>query len=123
MCGLSAIYILDLKGRIIIQRKYREDIEDDLYNEFTKKQIEKGESLWPMFIDQKGNTYFHSRHKNLIFLGIAKQNVNSTLVFTYMHKLVEVLEEYLVSLEDESVRDNFVIIYELLDEMMDNGLP
>jgi len=26
-------------------------------------------------------------------------------------------------LEDESLRDNFVITYELLDEMMDNGYP
>lgn len=25
--------------------------------------------------------------------------------------------------EEESVRDNFVIIYELLDEMMDFGFP
>ena len=30
---------------------------------------------------------------------------------------------YLKSLEEESVRDNFVLIYELLDEMMDNGYP
>ena len=26
-------------------------------------------------------------------------------------------------MEEESVRDNFVLIYELLDEMMDNGYP
>ncbi len=49
--------------------------------------------------------------------------MNTTLIFTYIHKLIEVLKEYLVNLEDESVRDNFVIIYELLDEMMDNGYP
>ena len=30
---------------------------------------------------------------------------------------------YLKSLEEESIRDNFVMIYELLDEMMDNGIP
>lgn len=26
-------------------------------------------------------------------------------------------------LEEESIRDNFVCIYELIDEMMDNGYP
>ena len=30
---------------------------------------------------------------------------------------------YFKELEEESIRDNFVVIYELLDEMMDNGLP
>jgi len=36
---------------------------------------------------------------------------------------VGVLEEYLERLEEESIRDNFVIIYELLDEMVDFGYP
>jgi len=36
---------------------------------------------------------------------------------------VEVFTEYFKELEEESIRDNFVIIYELLDEMMDFGYP
>lgn len=40
-----------------------------------------------------------------------------------MHTLIDVLVEYFKELEEESVRDNFVVIYELLDEMMDNGYP
>lgn len=35
----------------------------------------------------------------------------------------QVLVEYFKELEEESIRDNFVIIYELLDEMMDFGYP
>lgn len=31
--------------------------------------------------------------------------------------------EYFKELEEESIRDNFVIVYELLDEMMDFGYP
>jgi AP-1 complex subunit mu len=34
-----------------------------------------------------------------------------------------VLVEYFKELEEESIRDNFVIIYELMDEMMDFGYP
>jgi hypothetical protein len=34
-----------------------------------------------------------------------------------------VLTEYFKEVEEESIRDNFVIIYELLDEMMDFGHP
>jgi AP-1 complex subunit mu len=36
---------------------------------------------------------------------------------------VEVFTEYFKELEEESIRDNFVVIYELLDEMMDFGYP
>jgi hypothetical protein len=34
-----------------------------------------------------------------------------------------VFTEYFKELEEESIRDNFVVIYELLDEMMDFGYP
>ena len=33
------------------------------------------------------------------------------------------MEEYFGELEEESIRDNFVITYELLDEVMDFGYP
>ena len=36
---------------------------------------------------------------------------------------IQVFCEYFKELEEESIRDNFVIIYELLDELMDFGYP
>ena len=45
------------------------------------------------------------------------------MILYFLQKLVEVLAEYFDGLEDESIRDNFVVTYELLDEMMDNGYP
>jgi len=36
---------------------------------------------------------------------------------------VAVFTEYFGCLEEESLRDNFVLVYELLDEMMDFGYP
>lgn len=41
----------------------------------------------------------------------------------FLHKLVDVFTEYFRELEEESLRDNFVVVYELLDEMMDFGHP
>jgi AP-1 complex subunit mu len=33
------------------------------------------------------------------------------------------MKEYFGELEEESIRDNFVVTYELLDEVMDFGYP
>lgn len=38
-----------------------------------------------------------------------------------MKAFVDVLQAYLKTVEEESIKDNFVIIYELLDEAVDNG--
>lgn len=44
-------------------------------------------------------------------------------IIIFLHRLSSVLVEYFKELEEESIRDNFVIIYELMDEMMDFGYP
>ena len=56
-------------------------------------------------------------------LALSPKNVNCAEVLLYLHRLVQVFVDYFGHLEEESIRDNFVIIYELLDEMMDFGLP
>jgi AP-1 complex subunit mu len=40
-----------------------------------------------------------------------------------MLKLIDIFQYYFHSVEEESIRDNFVIIYELLDEVIDHGYP
>lgn len=67
--------------------------------------------------------YLYIRHNNLYLLAITKRNTNAAEILLFLHKIVEVFTEYFKELEEESIRDNFVIIYELLDEMMDFGYP
>ena len=55
-------------------------------------------------------------------------DILSQVQFLFCSKLVHILSlqifvEYFKELEEESIRDNFVIIYELLDEVMDFGYP
>lgn len=56
-------------------------------------------------------------------VAITYKNVNVTIIQSFLYKLVGVFGEYFKDVEEESIRDNFVIIYELLDEMMDFGYP
>ena len=43
--------------------------------------------------------------------------------FTDNAFILQVFISYFKELEEESIKDNFVIIYELLDEIMDFGYP
>lgn len=67
--------------------------------------------------------YLYIRHNNLYLLALTKRNSNAAEILLFLHKIVEVFTEYFKELEEESIRDNYVVIYELLDEMMDFGYP
>ena len=52
---------------------------------------------------------------------ICDRNENCLLLLEFFNTFIEILRSYLKEVEEESVKDNFVIIYELLDEIIDNG--
>lgn len=122
--SVSALFILDLKGKVLISRNYRGDVDMSAIDKFMTLMMDREdeESLSPIII-HGGVNYMYIKHNNLYIVTISKKNANVALVFTILHKIVEVFMEYFKEMEEESIRDNFVIIYELLDELIDFGYP
>ncbi|CAE7702763.1 Ap1m1 [Symbiodinium sp. KB8] len=157
----SAIFLLDMKGKILISRNYRGDVSRlaalrrptrsrfrvcwrQRWHAGISEQIAApparpaagGEGarfsrmvqesdaadLKPVFTIE-GITYAFIAHRNVYMLAVTRHNCNVTMALYFLHCLRNVLCTYLGELEEESIRDNFVIIYELLDETMDFGYP
>lgn len=76
--------------------------------------------LRPVFTDE-GVTYVYIKCNNLLLMAVTKRNSNIALVLFFLSKLTGVFKDYFGELEEESIRDNFVVVYELLDETMDFG--
>ena len=60
---------------------------------------------------------------NIWIAAVTKQNVNAALVFEFLHKVVEVMGNYFGKISEENIKNNFVLIYELLDEILDFEYP
>mmetsp|Transcript_22168 Transcript_22168/g.32084 ORF Transcript_22168/g.32084 Transcript_22168/m.32084 type:complete len:427 (-) Transcript_22168:300-1580(-) len=122
----SAIFILDSKGKTLISRIFRGDVDADITGDFCARVIDVDDEsgLRPVFrVDSKQRTYAYVKHSNLYVVGVTMRNSNAAMLLEFLNKLVEVFKEYFKEVQEESIRDNFVIIYELLDEMMDFGYP
>ncbi|CAM9803531.1 unnamed protein product [Lampetra planeri] len=120
----SGVYILDLKGKTLISRNYRGDVPTSAVDAFFSLLTEREEegTLNPV-LSHGGVRFMWIKHNNIYIVSATKKNANAALVFAFLYKIVEVFTEYFKELEEESIRDNFVIVYELLDEIMDFGYP
>jgi AP-1 complex subunit mu len=116
--SVSAIFILDVKGRVLIYRDYRGDVSTKFADKFMSKLNESEDSgkLSPVLHDE-GVTYIYLQHSNVYLLAVTRQNVNATAVVVFLHRLVDVFKHYFEEVEEESIRDNFVTVYELMDEV------
>eukprot|EP00922_Rhytidocystis_sp_ex-Travisia-forbesii_P055276 GHVS01081864.1.p1 GENE.GHVS01081864.1~~GHVS01081864.1.p1 ORF type:complete len:511 (+),score=100.99 GHVS01081864.1:230-1534(+) len=124
MSGASALFILDSKGKVIISRDYRGEVSMSIVTDcFTHNVIEQEDALIKPLFEYNGVTFVWIQTNNLYLVAVTCNNSNATLIMTFLYKLSETLKDYFREVEEESIRDNFVITFELLDEMMDSGLP
>jgi AP-1 complex subunit mu len=119
----SAVFIMDVKGKVIISRNYRGDLPMTVADQFAKHLLEDDETGLTPIITEENVTFVYIRHNNLILMAATQRNANAMVILNFLYRLIEVLEDYFNEVVEESIRDNFVITYELLDEMMDFGYP
>lgn len=120
----SSIHFLDIKGKPLLSRDYRGDIPSSALEKFPLLVIEQEQNNNSIpLINDNGVNYIYLLHNNLYILLMCKKNENVFALMTYLNNLLQVLTSYFKSLEEESIRDNFIVIYELLDETMDFGIP
>eukprot|EP00939_MAST-03C_sp_MAST-3C-sp1_P001892 g1892.t1 len=125
---ISAILLLNLKGDVIISRFYRNDVSEQAANNFRLKVIAAKEAgqMPPVTLIDK-NSFLYLRHSNVYFVGVTSGNVNPALVFQFLKDLVSIFSSYFDKprkvFDEASLRNNFTLVYELLDEVIDFGYP
>jgi len=119
----SAVFVLDLKGKVLLWRDYRGDVPLSVAERFMTIVMNKEEQDVRPIFEEDGYTYIYVKYKNLYIMTVTKHNADVAMLLLFLYKLIQVFTAYFQELEEESLRDNFVIIYELLDEMMDFGYP
>ena len=56
-------------------------------------------------------------------MAVSKHNINAAMVFEVLNKLALVMQSYFGKIVEDNIKNNFVLIYELLDELIDHGYP
>ena len=62
-------------------------------------------------------TFSHVKHENIYLVAITKSNANAALVFEFLYRFVALGKGYFGKFDEEAVKSNFVLVYELLDGM------
>ncbi|KAJ9166049.1 hypothetical protein P3X46_020850 [Hevea brasiliensis] len=83
------------------------------------KEDEEGDA--PPVFNVDGVNYFHVKVAGLLFVATTRVNISPSLVLEFLQRNARVIKDYLGVLNEESLRKNFVLVYELLDEMIDFG--
>ncbi|KAL4817100.1 AP-2 complex subunit MU [Aspergillus spinulosporus] len=119
---LSGILIFNQKGENLIFRAFRNDCRPRLADIFRIQVISNPQVRSPI-LTLGSTTFSHVKHENIYIVAVTKSNANAALVFEFLYRLVLLGKSYFGKFDEEAVKNNFVLIYELLDEILDFGYP
>ncbi|KAK7206202.1 Mu homology domain-containing protein [Myxozyma melibiosi] len=119
---ISAIILYNQKGEVLISRLYREGLRRSVSDLFRIQVISNSDVRSPV-LTLGTTTFCHVKHENLYVVAISRQNADIALVFEFLYKIVTLGRSYFGKFDEEAVKNNFTLIYELLDEIMDFGYP
>ena len=121
--SISQFFILSPRGDTLISRDYRSDVpKSSAATLFRTVKFWEGGDAPPCFTIDKVN-YIYVKSNNLIIAATSKFNISPSMLLELLNRVAKVCKDYLGVLNEESIRKNFILVYELLDEMLDFGYP
>lgn len=60
---------------------------------------------------------------DLFVLAVVSNEVSPLFVIEFLHRILNVFRDYFGGFQENAIKDNFSTVYQLLEEMLDNGYP
>ncbi|KAB5595460.1 AP-2 adaptor complex subunit mu [Ceratobasidium theobromae] len=119
---MKAFFIFNQKGEVLISRLFRPDLKRSVADVFRIQVVSNSDVRSPI-VTLGSTSFFHVRTNNVYVLAVTKCNADAALVFEFCYRFINIGKAYFGKVDEESVKNNFVLIYELLDEILDFGYP
>lgn len=122
---IGGLMVINKHGQVVIHRAYRDDVSQSAAEAFRAQVVgrkEAGSQAPVRFLD--GASFLYTRRNDVYLAALTRANVNAALVFEFLFQLDRILVAYLgEGYSETEVRNNFTLVYELLDEVLDAGYP
>lgn len=122
---LSQFFILSLRGDTLAFRDYRGDVVAGTPEIFHRriKAFQSSTVHPPPIFNVEGTQFLHIVQHGLYFVCTTAMNVSPVFVLELLDKIATLCKDYCGVLNEEAIRYNFPLIYEILDEVLDFGYP
>uniref|UniRef100_A0A8B9K3R5 MHD domain-containing protein n=1 Tax=Astyanax mexicanus TaxID=7994 RepID=A0A8B9K3R5_ASTMX len=118
---ISQVFILSSKGDHLIYKDYRGEADKDAVSIFYEMVTALSGDQPPVVMSHKDLNFIHVRQGGLYWVASTKTDASPFTIIEFLNRLAALTKDYCGSLCEKSVRMNFALIYELLDEMVDYG--
>mmetsp|Transcript_12303 Transcript_12303/g.36092 ORF Transcript_12303/g.36092 Transcript_12303/m.36092 type:complete len:445 (-) Transcript_12303:237-1571(-) len=122
---ISQFLILSSRGDVIVRRDFLGNVPRTSAEVFFRncKFWQGTQDEAPPVFAVEGVSYLHMREGGLHLVATTRHNVSPSLVLEFLRRMCAIIRDMCGVLNEEAVRKNFLLVYEVLDEVLDYGVP
>ncbi|XP_054730417.1 AP-3 complex subunit mu-2 [Anastrepha obliqua] len=119
---IHSLFIVNNSGDVFLEKHWRSVVSRSVCDYFLDAQRNAPFDVPPVIATP--HYYLITVQRNGISLVAAcKQEVPPLFVIEFLHRVMDTFQDYFGDCSESIIKENYVVVYELLDEMLDNGFP
>ncbi|CAL1702048.1 unnamed protein product [Somion occarium] len=129
--AIDGLVILDSTGRPIVQSGFRSTspayplLHIEALNDALSKAPRPADADPVLYVPNTGidgpSACCHVKRGELRFLGLMSGDTDPLYVFAFLETFISILRDYFGQLSAETLKENFDVVYQLLEETLDAG--
>jgi len=123
---INSLFIISTNDlKVFMEKHWCSAVKRNIVDEFLDELKSVGElNDLPIVLNGQNDHYFiHIYFSDLVFLAVCREETQPLMVTEFLHRIKDVFADYFGSCSVQTIKDNFVVVYELLDELLDAGFP
>jgi AP-4 complex subunit mu-1 len=119
---ISQLFILSARGDTLIVKDFRSDHTKNVPETFYRIVKMSKHDPDPIF-NKDGINYIFVKQSSLFIVATTRFNSTPSTCIDLLNVIIKNIKDFCGVFTEEAIRKNFVLIYELIDEMVDFGYP
>ncbi|NWI06582.1 AP3M2 protein, partial [Tichodroma muraria] len=121
---IHSLFLINAAGDIFLEKHWKSVVSRSVCDYFFEAQerASEAENVPPVIPTPHHYLLSVYRHK-IFFVAVIQSEVPPLFVIEFLHRVVDTFQDYFGVCSEVIIKDNVVVVYEVLEEMLDNGFP
>lgn len=121
---IHTLFVVNGGGDVIFEKHYRAPIARSVLDAFFEAHTKAGDpEEVPPCIPSSRHYLINVYRERLFFIAVIQSEVPPLMVISLLHRIIDTFADYFGQCTEKKLQQETVIVYQVLEEMLDNGFP
>jgi len=121
---IHSLFMMNSRKDIFMEKHWKTAVKKSICD-YVFEALEKASSPedLPPVITTPHHYLITIYRDRLYFIAVVTKEIQPLFVIEFLHRIFDTFVDYFSTCSESTIKENYVVVYEILEEMLDNGYP